>query len=168
MESKIELPRNPEALRLRVQLFTISFIGLALVSIWILTIPFRLTDNRFSAGAIIIVILAVLGLMVSITTIKKKWKNVRYFITDSAIMVSSGSSSFREDVYRFDSIISASIRQNKRSKKLGYGDIILRGPHLHHEIVLQDISEPAQLVDSIHQKLAHNSTNPTSIIDPHQ
>lgn len=168
MESKIELERNPEALKFRVQLFTVSFIILALICIWVLTIPFRITDNRFSAAAITIVILAVVGLMLGITTLKKKWDKVHYFVTDNAIIVTSGSSSFKEDVYRFDSIISASIRQTKRSRKLGYGDIILRGPHLKREIVLQDINEPAQLVDNIHQKLAHNSTNPTAINQPSQ
>lgn len=163
MESKIELLRNPEALKLRITLFTITFIVLAIISIWILTIPFRLGDNRFLAGTIAIMILAVLGLMLSIATIKKKWSSVRYYITDSAIIVSYGNSSYTENVYRFDSILSATISQSPKAKKVGYGDIILRGPHLEKEIVLQDINQPAMLVENIHQKLAHNSTNPTTL-----
>lgn len=163
METKIELTRNPEALKLRIKLFTISFIVLATLSVWILTFPFRINDNRFLAGTIFILILAVLGLMISITTLKKKWRSISYFVTDSAIIIRSGTSSFKEDVYRFDSILSASIRQSPKAKKFGYGDIILRGPHLPQDIVLQDINEPAKLVGDIHQKLTHNSTNPTAL-----
>lgn len=163
MESKRELGRNPQALILRITLFTISFIVLGIISIWILTIPFRLGDNRFLAGTLAIMILAVLGLMLSITIIKKKWSSVRYFITDSAIIISYGNSSYTEDVYRFDSILSASIRQTPKAKKFGYGDIILRGPHLEKDIVLQDINQPTLLASNIHQKLAHNSTNPTAL-----
>jgi membrane protein YdbS with pleckstrin-like domain len=164
MDAKIELPKSKTALSIRINLFSISYVVLALISIAILTVPFRLGDNNFYIGTLIIIVLAILMYLVSIWYLRTSWGKTGYSLTETAIIVQSGVGTHTEDVYRFDSVVSASIQQSFLGKKYGYGNIVLGVPHMQGDLILRDIDQPSSLLEKMHKKLANSTVNPNALL----
>lgn len=164
MDSKIELPKSKKAYTFRVELYTISYIILAGISVAILTVPFRIGESRFTIGSLIIVAIAILLYFLSIWMLKASWKNTRYYLTDTAIIIQRGINTSTEDVYRFDTVVSATIRQSFMGKKGGYGDIIMKVPSVEGDVELKDIDQPSGLLEKVHKKLTNNSVNPSGLL----
>lgn len=164
MDSKIELPKSKKAITFRVELYTISYILLALISVAILTVPFRIGDDTFVLGSLIIVGIAIALYFASLWMLKANWKNTQYFLTDTAIIIKRGVNSSTENVYRFDSVVSATIQQSFMGKRGGYGDIILKVPSVEGDVILKDIDQPSGLLEKVHKKLANSTVNPNALL----
>ncbi|MFO0882182.1 MAG: hypothetical protein U0491_01920 [Candidatus Saccharimonadales bacterium] len=120
MDSKIELPKSKKAYTFRVELYTISYIILAgRISGCYTYRAVRIGDSRFTMGSLIIAVVAVLLYFLSIWMLKANWKNTRYYLTDSAIIIQRGINTSTENVYRFDTVVPATIRQSFMGIKRG-------------------------------------------------
>lgn len=91
----------------------------------------------------------VLGVVLIIVIIfmQRSWAKEKYFIRGSLLIVSQKNpltNAGTEDVYRLDTVVTASVKQSALGKRDNFGDIILSIPKLdgNASLILKDVSAP--------------------------
>lgn len=163
MNKKVELPKSRSAYTTKIQLFTISFLLLTILSIAVLSIPFRLGGNSFIIGTLIITVVAILLFSLCIIILRSSWGNTHYYISESSVIVERGAYNHTEDIYRFDFVTSVRIKQSYLGKISNYGDIVINMSNTENELIIKDIDEPSGLLDKVHQKLSENGIKPNAM-----
>lgn len=162
MQDKTELIRSPASLNYQLVFFTISFVILAFVSIFILIVPFTVFDRNVLVWLLVFTCIAIAFYTLSIWMLNKTWHSNRYYLAQDCLIVSSGFSSRREDVYRYESIASVSMQQNGSEKTRGYARLVLAINGADQPIVLKDIIHPQQILETLQNNIVTASRTSNS------
>jgi membrane protein YdbS with pleckstrin-like domain len=95
------------------------------------------------------------------------WNATRYTISEDGIRIShkQGLMGRSSTVYRYESIISAELRQSYFGERYGYGDIYLTIPKLDKDVVLSSIDVPQLPMEYIQKRVANLKGNTQSLIN---
>jgi hypothetical protein len=141
-----QLPRSRQALKVELGTLFFATIAVGLLSFFLIRALHRLSPNdRWYAGVFALLMILCLGYF-AMALRQKKWKDVSYKLAPDAIIVNQGDGflSTTQEVYLYESIISANLNQDYFGKKYNYGDIELMIPKLKSKIVLRALSDPEE------------------------
>ena len=158
-----ELPRNPHGLRSQM-IFVIGSFLFASIVLWFLTWKFSkltldgLTPFNFFVDSIIMFIFLGIILILLIIFMQRSWAKEKYYIRGGLLIVSTKNpltGSTNEDVYRLDTVITASVTQTAFGKKDNFGDILITIPKLNGNdvLTLKDIVSPRDEILKLHSSL---------------
>lgn len=87
---------------------------------------------------------------------RAKWSKTSYVLTRDAIAVQVKrlGGGVHSDLYRYDAIISVSVRAGVWGGLYGYGDVHIAIPQIHKTIVLRFINQPDTLATKIKAHVA--------------
>lgn len=142
MDNREQITRNQTALNYQLVWFSLVYMVLGALSIIILLIPFDFMEGGFIIWALIIIGLALLFYVLSIWALKKTFNATKYYLTKDCLIICSGYKSTREDIFRYDTITTVSVKQKPLEKQRGYGKILVNVPDRQTPVVLKDISNP--------------------------
>ena len=156
------IPRSDKALKLELNLMFIATAIVGILCLWLVRSLLHLTSGvEWYSGLIVFASILVIG-MLAMYLRQKKWNETSYRLTDDAIIVkqSDGIMATSQEVYLYESIISASMTQGYFAKKYNYGDVILVIPKLKSTIILKALSDPenqlkqlkSHLRDKVHRQ----------------
>lgn len=163
MDDKIQITRNQTALNYQLVWFSLVYLILGAVSIVILLVPFDFLEGRFIFWALVIIALALLFYVASIWVLKKTFNSTKYYLTKDCLIVKSGYNSTREDIYRYDTITTVSIKQKPLEKRRGYGKIIINVPDRQMPVILRDVSMPTDTAATIQNNIVDASRKNYSV-----
>lgn len=156
---KQEIKRSARAIQVKVRNFIIVFVLIALVAIPILLIPFSFLSSNYLLWLVFSWAIAILLCLAGANALKVLWNKTRYYITDEAILIKSGSMvGNKERLIPFDGMARASITQNFLEKRGGYGKISLVMKNGSERFVLSDVIEPQKLADSVLKNISESFT----------
>jgi hypothetical protein len=144
-----------------------TIIGTGLFGIALVIIGLLLTQLLLGWATIIsrvlsvgLVIVVPLFWAVSSLLLMKKWNKTFFEYDNSSLSVHTLHFFGGNDVtmYRYESIMSVSLRQDRRGARYDYGDIIINIPRSDAPIVLRHVDAPEQHVRAIKAHIQANST----------
>lgn len=153
MEDRTEITRNQTALNYQLVWFSLCYMVLGAVSIILLLVPFNFMEDRFILWALIITGLAIIFYVLSIWALKKTWASTKYYLTKDCLVVKNGYKSTREDIFRYDTITTVSVKQKTLEKQRGYGKILVNVPEQQSPVILKDISNPTEAASSLQNNI---------------
>jgi membrane protein YdbS with pleckstrin-like domain len=163
MQDRTEIIRNQSALNYQLVWFSITYLILGVVSILILLVPFDFLDANFILWALVIIGLAMLLYVLSIFVLRKTWTATKYYLTNDCLVINIGTTSNREDIYRYDTIETVSVKQKATEKSRGYGKIILAIPNKPEPVILKDINNPSEIANILQDKIVKSTRNASVI-----
>jgi uncharacterized membrane protein YdbT with pleckstrin-like domain len=155
--NKQEIKRSKKAIQFKTRAFTIVFVLIALVSIPILLIPFRVWSNNYIFWLLFTWMLASILWYAGINVIKTIWDKTKYYISDEAVFINYGSMfGSKERIIPFDSLVRANITQNYQEKRGDRGKIILILKDSTEKFALGDVEKPQDLADLILKNISES------------
>lgn len=91
--------------------------------------------------------------MLSVYALKKKWRSVRYYLAKDCLIIASGFTAVREDVYRYETINNVSLQQTNTEVTRGYGRLVLSIDKVTVPVVLSDVICPKEVLESLQTKI---------------
>lgn len=143
MEAR-ELRRSEYAFKMETRWILAGALLTATLAALCMRLFLEMADSMYLFGGIF-TFLIVMGLAwVAILIRSRKWDNTHYVLGEDALLVTraAGFMGTAQDVYLYESIISATVRQNMMGKKHGFGNIELTIPKLGAQVILNDVEVP--------------------------
>jgi len=141
-----QLPTNRHALKVLIAKTGVVAIGTCIV----VTLVFRVIGIgiRIENVFLFAMWLLIPGMWIGWTLyMQSQWDKTTYTLTaDSVIVAKRGWTSVVKQMYRYDSILSVTVRQDWAGTRHNYGDIQLEIPRLSKQVALRYISEPEKQV----------------------
>lgn len=165
---RMELMRSEKALQLQIRgILAAAVVTALLAGLMMRVIIHWALDTYIFAGLLtFLVIMAIAWLAVMIR--QKKWNDEHYYLGPDALTVIStkGLLGTKEDVYLYESIISASFTQGYVAKRYGYGDMNVMIPKLdgQPQLVLKDIINPTQQLPVLKARIKSKSGNRRELV----
>lgn len=153
MENREEIIRNQTALNYQLVWFSVCYMALGAISIVLLLVPFNFMEGRFVFWALLIIGLALLFYVISIWILKKTWSATKYYLTDDCLVVSSSFKTMREDIFRYDTISTVSVKQKALEKQRGYGKILVNVPDRQLPVILKDVNKPTEVASKLQNNI---------------
>lgn len=165
---------NNQTLRKSPKKLEFMFLSTGIATIVLMVISILLINFLFTWAPRteqFLTVLAVLGFpivwFVQAAGMYMTWSNQRVVVGEDAVKVQQKRKwgSRTSTVYRYESIISAELRQSYFGAKYGYGDIILTIPKLEKDIILGNIELPTKSMEFIQHKIASLRQDTQSLIN---
>jgi len=153
MENKSEIIRDPAALNYQLVFFSIAYFILALISIYILIVPFRYFDGNIPVWMMLFTLIAIVFYFISAAILRYTWKSLRYYFAKDCLIISSGFGGNKEDVYRYESIKGISMQQTNTQKSRGYARLVLQIDASPEPVVLKDIIKPNEILEQLQDQI---------------
>lgn len=149
MQNRTEIIRSPASLNYQIILFTICYTLLAALCIFILLVPFTVFDRNVFLWFLLFTATAVVFYILSVYMLKKTWNSNKYYFAKDCLIITSGVSSLREDVYRYETITNVSLQQTSTAKTRGYGMFVLNIDSKPQTVILKDVVYPNDVLDKL-------------------
>lgn len=161
MQERTEITRSPGALNYQIVFFSITYVLLAILSIFILLVPFTVFDRNVLLWFLILTGAAVALYALSVYVITKSWQSNKYFLAKDCLIVTAGYSGNREDVYRYETINNVSLQQSGTEKTRGYAKLVLNISGVPQPLVLKDVIRPQEVLEALQNNIgiANRSTS---------
>lgn len=153
MQDRTEITRSPGALNYQLVFFSLAFVPLAILSIFILLVPFTVFDRNTLLWFLIFTGIAVIFYIISILVLSKTWRSNKYFLAKDCLIVTAGYSGSREDVYRYETISNVSLRQSGTEKTRGYAKLVINIAGVTSPLILKDVVRPQEVLESLQNNI---------------
>lgn len=143
----VEMQRSEKSFRMETRTILIGAFLTALLAAIMVRMFMRFTAEVHLLSGVLIFVGVMFLAWIAILIRSKKWDATHFILGEDALMVTRMRGLMgmtTQDVYLYESIISARVQQTYFGQKYGYGDIELTIPKLERQIILRDVADPAQ------------------------
>lgn len=143
----VEMQRSDKAFKMETRVILIVAIITAVLAAVMVRIFMRLAFEIYLLSGTLTFIAVMLAAWVAILIRSKKWDNTHFVLGPDALLITRMRGLMgmtTQDVYLYESIISARVQQSFMGQKYGYGDIELTIPKLERTLILREVANPDQ------------------------
>lgn len=143
----VEMKRSEQAFRMETRIILIAAIITALLAAIMVRIFVRLAFEVYLLSGFLTFLGIMLLAWIAILIRSKKWDATHFILGEDALLVTRMRGLMgmtTQDVYLYESILSARVQQTYFGQKYGYGDIELTIPKLDRQIILREVVNPDQ------------------------
>lgn len=145
----VEMQRSEKSFRMQTRLILIGAIITALLAAVMVRIFMRLAFEMYLLSGVVTFMVVMLVAWVAILIRSKKWDATHFVLGEDALLITRMRGLMgmtTQDVYLYESIISARVQQTYMGQKHGYGDIELTIPKLERQVILREVENPDQQI----------------------
>jgi len=142
-----EMQRSEKAFRLETRVILIGALLTALLAAIMVRIFMRMAFEVYLLSGIFTFLGVMFAAWIAVLIRSKKWDATHFILGEDALLITRmrglmGTTT--QDVYLYESIISARVQQSYMGQKYGYGDIELTIPKLERTLILREVANPDQ------------------------
>lgn len=143
------MQRSEKAFRLETRMILIGAVITSLLAAIMVRIFMRLAFDVYLLSGILTFVGVMFVAWIAVLIRSKKWDGTHFMLGPDALIITRlrGLMGMKtQDVYLYESIISARVQQSYMGQKYGYGDIELTIPKLERTLILREVDDPDQQI----------------------
>ncbi len=141
------MKRSEKAFRNETSVILIGAVLTALLAAVMVRIFMHLAFETYLLSGVLTFMVIMFIAWIAVLIRSKKWDGTHFMLGKDALLITRmrglmGTTT--QDVYLYESILSARVQKSYLGQKYGYGDIELTIPKLERQIILREVEQPDQ------------------------